>query len=288
MTSTAIGAERGRGGRGETAGPERGTSGAPGRRSQRAFLGLSAILFAGSGAASIAWCASMSGGEMPMPGGWAMSMTWMRMPDQTWPGAAASFLGRWVVMMVAMMLPALVPALAQYRRAVAEGGERRLGRLTVVAALGYFAVWTAVGVGAFPAGVALAALEMQRPALARAVPVAVGVMVLAAGLLQVTAWKARRLACCRCAPRRGRSLPADTGTAWRHGLHLGLDCSQCCAGLTAILLVVGVADLRVMAAVGAAITAERLAPAGERIARATGAVAVGAGLLLVARAAGLG
>jgi predicted metal-binding membrane protein len=43
----------------------------------------------------------------------------------------------------------------------------------------------------------------------------------------------------------------------------------------AILLVIGVMDLRAMAFVGAAITAERLAPAGERVARAIGAVAVG-------------
>jgi predicted metal-binding membrane protein len=56
----------------------------------------------------------------------------------------------------------------------------------------------------------------------------------------------------------------------------------------AILLVIGVMDLRAMAVVVAAITVERLAPAGERIARAIGAGALGAGLLLVARAAGLG
>jgi predicted metal-binding membrane protein len=83
-------------------------------------------------------------------------------------------------------------------------------------------------------------------------------------------------------------LPADDGSAWRHGLRLGLHCSSCCAGLTAILLVVGVMDLRVMTAVTAAITLERLAPAGEHIARAIGAVVVGAGMLLIARAAGLG
>jgi predicted metal-binding membrane protein len=83
-------------------------------------------------------------------------------------------------------------------------------------------------------------------------------------------------------------LPADSGTAWRHGLRLGLHCSYCCAGLTAILLVVGVMDLRVMAVVTAAITLERLAPAGARVARAIGVVVVGAGLLLIARAAGLG
>ncbi|HEV8260010.1 MAG TPA: DUF2182 domain-containing protein, partial [Burkholderiales bacterium] len=78
------------------------------------------------------------------------------------------------------------------------------------------------------------------------------------------------------------------GTAWRHGLRLGLHCVHCCAGLTAILLVIGVMDLRAMAVVTAAITVERLAPAGERVARVTGAVAVGAGLFLIARAAGLG
>jgi predicted metal-binding membrane protein len=55
-----------------------------------------------------------------------------------------------------------------------------------------------------------------------------------------------------------------------------------------ILLVIGVMDLRAMAVVAAAITVERLAPTGERVARITGAVAVGAGLFLIARAAGLG
>jgi predicted metal-binding integral membrane protein DUF2182 len=53
-----------------------------------------------------------------------------------------------------------------------------------------------------------------------------------------------------------------------------------------ILLVIGVVDLRAMAVVAAAMTVERLAPAGERVARASGAVVVGAGLFLIARAAG--
>jgi predicted metal-binding membrane protein len=56
----------------------------------------------------------------------------------------------------------------------------------------------------------------------------------------------------------------------------------------AILLVTGVMDLRMMAVVAAAITVERLAPAGERIAQAIGVVVVGAGLFLIARATGLG
>jgi predicted metal-binding membrane protein len=260
-----------------------------GTASERAFLGAAALLFAASAAVTIGWCASMSAaGEMPMPGGWTMSMAWMRMPGQTWPGAAASFLGMWTVMTVAMMLPSLVPMLGRYRRAVGGAGEPCLGWLTALVGAGYFLVWTVLGMAAFPLGVALAAVEMEQPALARAVPLAVGGVVLVAGFLQLTAWKARHLACCREAPGRGRTLPADAGTAWRHGLRLGLHCSACCAGPMAVLLVLGVMDLRAMAVVAAAITVERLAPAGERVARAVGAVVVGAGLLLIARAAGLG
>jgi predicted metal-binding membrane protein len=257
------------------------------RNSERALLAVSALLFAASAAVTIAWCASMSAmGGMPMPGGWTMSMAWMRMPGQTWVSAAASFLGMWVVMMVAMMLPSLVPMLGRYREAVTSAGDLRLGLLTALVGVGYFFVWTLLGMAAFPLGVALAELEMKQPALSRAVPLTVGVVVLIAGAGQFTAWKAHHLA--RCREPRGRTLPADASIAWRHGVRLGLHCSSCSAGLTAILLVAGVMDPRVMAVVTTAITVERLAPAGERAARAIGVIVVGAGLLLIARAAGLG
>ncbi len=257
--------------------------------SEQAFFGVSTLIFALSATVTIDWCASMSAmGEMPMPGGWTMSMAWMRMPGQTWSAAAASFLGMWVAMMVAMMLPSLVPMLLRYRRAVRAAGETDLGRLTAVVGVAYFIVWSVLGMALFPLGVALAAIEMRMPALARAVPTGAGVIVLIAGCLQFTAWKAHHLACCRAAAARARALPANANTAWRHGVRLGLHCSCGCAGLTAILLVFGVMDLRAMAIVTAAITVERLAPAGARVARAIGAVVVGAGLLLIARTAGLG
>jgi predicted metal-binding membrane protein len=194
----------------------------------------------------------------------------------------------WVAMMAAMMLPSLVPTLWRYRQAVDRTGETRLGRLTALVGAGYFVVWTVFGVIAYALGVALAAVEMQWPALARIVPTAVGVVVLIAGALQFTAWKAHHLACCRQIPERARAFPADAGTAWRHGLHLGLHCSYCCAGLTATLLVIGVMDLRAMVVVTAAITIERLAPVGRHVARVVGAVVVGAGVFVIARAAGLG
>ena len=71
-------------------------------------------------------------------------------------------------------------------------------------------------------------------------------------------------------------------------MRLGLHCCPCCADLMAILLVIGVMDVRAMAVVAAAITVERLAPAGERVVRAMGAVIVGAALFLMTRAAGPG
>jgi predicted metal-binding membrane protein len=193
----------------------------------------------------------------------------------------------WVVMMVAMMLPSLMPMLWRYRQAVCRTGETRLDRLTALVGVGYFSVWTVLGMAAFAMGVALASVEMKLPALARAVPVAAGVVILIAGALQVSAWKAHHLACCRKAPGCGCAFSVDAGAAWRHGVRLGVHCSYCCASLTAILLVIGVMDLRAMAVVTGAITAERLAPAGERVARGIGAVVIGAGLILIARAAGL-
>jgi len=230
-------------------------------------------------------------GEVPMPGGWTMSTAWMPICGQTWFGMAASFLGMWTVMMMAMMLPSLVPMLWRYRAVVRVGGECgewQLGTLTVLAGLGYFLVWAAFGVAAFALGTTLTACEMHWPVVARAVPTATGSVILIAGALQFTSWKIRQLARCRDTPKPGRIAPANAGTAWRHGVRLGLQCSASCAGLMVILLAAGVMDLRVMAAMTAAVTLERLSPTGERVARIIGAVAGGAGLSLIARAVMLG
>jgi predicted metal-binding membrane protein len=254
--------------------------------SQPAFFGAAALLFAASAALTIAWSTSMSSMEMTMPGGWTMSMMWMPMPGGSWLSTAASFLGMWMVMMVAMMLPSLLPMLHRYRRAVCGSGATQLGRLTALVGAGYFLVWTAFGMIAFPVGVALGALAMAQPELARVVPLAISAIVVIAGALQFSAWKARNLACCRAVPAAcARPLQADVGTALRHGLRLGLHCCGCCAGLTTILLVIGAMDLRVMAMVTAAITLERIAPSGERVARIIGAITIVAGLILFAHGA---
>lgn len=254
--------------------------------SERPLLAVSALLFVLSIGVTIVWSRSMSAmGAMSMPGGWTMSMVWMRMPGQTWPDVAASFLGMWVVMMAAMMLPCLVPVLLRYRLAIEKAGPTHQGRLTALVGAGYFFVWVAPGIAIFPLGVGLTAIEMQQPALAHAVPVTVGVVVLIAGALQFSAWKGHHLACCQEVQGHRRTLLADSRFAWMHGMRQGLHCSCCCANLMAILLVIGIMDLRAMIVVTAALTAERLAPAGGRVAQVIGLAVIGIGLFLIAQAA---
>jgi predicted metal-binding membrane protein len=243
--------------------------------SERAFLTISGLAFIASTGATFLWSSSATG----------MSDVPMCMPGQTLLGAAASFLGMWLVMMIAMMLPSLVPMLRSYRHAVVSSPRLRL--LTSIVALGYFSVWAAIGLLAFPLSVAMSALEMSGPAMARAAPLASAMVMLVAGALQFSPWKTRQLACCRESIRLSCDVGSEPSTAWRHGLRIGWACAQCCAGPTAVLLVIGVMNLRAMVIVGAAITLERLAPAGDRIARAIGVLAMAAGVFLFARTTGL-
>jgi predicted metal-binding membrane protein len=253
--------------------------------SERAFLRTGALLFLASAGFTVDACASMGGG-MPMPGGWNMSMAWMRMPGQTWLGAAASFMAMWIVMMMAMMLPSLASMLSSYRRCLRGPSVTGLGRSTALAGAGYFFVWAVFGAMAYPLGVALAAAAMRWPTLSRSVPLVTGSVLLLAGCVQLTAWKARHLGRCRDARACGAAPSPDARSAWRHGLRLGLHCSLCCSGFIVALLVTGVMDLRAMALVTAAITAERLVPKPDRVARATGLLLVATGGLEIVRSLG--
>jgi predicted metal-binding membrane protein len=198
-------------------------------------------------------------------------MVWARMPNQRWTGAAAAFLTMWLVMMVAMMVPSLVPLLAT----LPHRG------LAALAGAGYFAVWTLFGSAVYVLGVAVVAAELRWPAAARYGPLAAGVVLCGAGCVQLTAWKANRLARCRgCAP----PASLDAASAFRHGVRFGVECALCCTGLMAVLLVAGMMNLAVVALVAAAITLERWAPGPERTARAIGIAIAGIGVLAVVRA----
>jgi predicted metal-binding membrane protein len=259
------------------------------RSSDGGFLAVSTLLFVVSAAATVAWCTSMPAmGEVPMPGGWTMSMVWMRMPGQTWSAVVTSFLGMWTVMMAAMMLPSIVPVLWRYRRTVVEEGKTHPDRLTTLVGLGYFLVWTLFGAAVFPLGAALSAVAIGEPALARAVPILVGAIVLIAGAVQLRTSSLRRSAYRRRQRETGRALSARALTSLRHGVRLGVRCGQCCAAPMIVLLGIGIMNLGVMAVVTAAITAQRLAPPHMRVGQIVGTGTVAIGLVLTTRALGLG
>ena len=210
-------------------------------------------------------------------------MTGMTMPQHTWYGGAAGYLGMWMAMMVPMMLPSLVPMLSRYRRSVRGADGIHPHGLTALVGVGYFVIWAVLGTAAYAAGAGVMAVEMRWGEVAQWLPVAAGVALLAAGGVQFTSWKARQLALCREGSGRG-GPPAPTALgAWRHGLRLGVRCSLCCGSLMLALLAIGMMDLVAMAAVTLAISAERLAPAPLRVARVTGVAIVVVGMLTIAR-----
>lgn len=245
------------------------------------WLALAALLFGTGLAATFFGRAAMVGmSGMPMPGGWTMSMLWMRLPGQSWAGAAARFMAMWAAMLPPMMLPALLPALARHRRVFAgHYGAAQLDVLTAQAAAGYFAVWLVQGGVVYALGTALAAIAMRDPVLAARAPSIAALMLIGAGVVQWSRRKAQLLGSCH-------TLSATGDAAWRAGARLGWHCSVCSVGLTAALLIAGIMDLRVMALVTVMISAERLTPRGVVVARVIGValIASGCGLYVVATA----
>jgi len=227
--------------------------------------GLVAVFLA-SAIGTVDLCESMKT-SMPMPGGWSMSMAWMRMPGQTWLGAAAMFVAMWSVMMIAMMMPAIAPLLAIQRRFAAVAGAA------------YFLVWSVVGVLLYPIGIAIAIAAMRSQAVSRAVPLSAGVAIAIAGCVQLTPWKLRELSCCRMAPES-----ANARAAWRIGMRSGVDCVLCCTGFMIAFVVAGVMSLVAMAVTGAAIAIERLSPWPHLIARVLGVLLLVLGTVLIVRA----
>jgi predicted metal-binding membrane protein len=210
-------------------------------------------------------------------------MVWMRQPGQNWLNAAAAFVAMWMVMMVAMMLPSLVPMLLGYRRSLRGTGKTSLDGLTALVGAGYFSVWAVFGAITYPLGAILAAAGMRWMALERLAPLATGGAILLAGCFQLTVWKARQLRHCRDMPAWAESSTPDARSAWQYGLSLGVHCCLCCSGFMLILLVTGVMDLGIMAIVAVAITIERLAPRPERVTPAIGIVILIAGAFVIAR-----
>jgi len=204
------------------------------------------------------------------------------MPGQSWGGSGVSFEIMWLVMMIAMMLPALVPPLAVYAPydlARTRADRIRAATLTTIVAIGYFAVWAGIGAAIYPLGAAIAAGQMQSAPIARTEPFVAGLTLVLAGWVQCSPWKARQLERCRALANCCSVRPASVAAAWRHGVTLGVDCGRCCCALMAAFLALGVMNPTAMILIAVAITGERLAARPALPARAAGVLLIVVGAL---------
>ncbi|AOB32682.1 hypothetical protein AKI39_20965 [Bordetella sp. H567] len=298
-------------------------------RSRYRFFGVCALLFLTCAALTTLWHGPLSAmARLPMCDGAMRAMTsaiWLRMPRQTWPGAATSFLCMWMVMMAAMMLPAVAPALWRYRQAVRVGEQahgnrdsegnsegddetdpRDVVRDTSPASSvqhgnaaptrpGPDPLAAVAATGYFAVWAALGAMTYPVAAAVAALQLRHPVFAQASPFMTAAVVAAAgglqftrwkaRHLACCADAPTGHPRLAQARGAWRHGLQLGWHCIQACAGWTAVLVVTGLMHPMSMIAVGIAIAAERLAPDGKAFSRATGAVLVVAGLFMMARAA---
>jgi predicted metal-binding membrane protein len=191
-------------------------------------------------------------------------------------GGLGWFLGIWVTMMAAMMLPSVAPMVLAYARV---GRARPTSAPTAVFVAAYFAAWTAYGVAAYGVFRLVDALDMGALAWDGAGPYVAGGAIVAAGLYQLTPLKDVCLRHCR-SPIHFLAHDWRDGArgAFRMGFTHGLYCVGCCWGLMLVLFTLGVMSLFWMAVIAGVIFAEKVLPWGERLSRVIGVVFVALGL----------
>lgn len=224
---------------------------------------------------------------MPMPGGWSMSMAWMRMGHQSPLAHATMFLVMWTAMMIAMMLPSVMPAVLLHQRLIEarlnRGGEAAGSNILLLA--GYFSIWVAFGAVAYAIGMTIAVAAMRSVRVSVIVPAATGLALAAAGCYQLTQWKQICLRHCR-SPLEffARHDVRRARDSWQFGLHHGAYCAGCCWGLMVIQLALGVMSVPLMGLVALVILLEKHWRHGEALARVVGAASLAAGIFLTLRA----
>jgi predicted metal-binding membrane protein len=228
-----------------------------------------------------AWVVAMARdmyGPMTGASAWMMTVTW---------DAPRLLLlwAMWAAMMAGMMLPTITPLLMLYARAVRNRTDITNPSQRIYAmAAGYVLVWALFSVGATVLQRALSAASlltmMMEPASSRAA----AVLLLVAGVYQLTPLKAACLRGCRT-PITALSARWREGAAgaFQMGVAHGLYCLGCCWALMLLLFAGGVMNLAVILVLTAWVALEKLAPFGVHTARAGGVLLVAAGIWMLTR-----
>lgn len=178
----------------------------------------------------------------------------------------------WAVMMVGMMVPSAAPmilAFANINRRRRQQGSPYVP--TAVFLTGYLLAWAVFSAVATVAQISLSLNFLLSPMMASASPIFGAVLLLAAGLFQLSPLKSVCLRHCRTPMgfitndwREGRR------GALLMGLHHGGYCLGCCWALMGLLFLLGVMNLLWIAALAAFVLVEKMVPAGEWVGRAAG------------------
>ncbi len=193
------------------------------------------------------------------------------------------FLVAWVAMMVAMMFPTAAPMIMMF--AAVSAGKRQRGQAFVptwIFVIAYLLVWSAFGVLAHGVAVGVDALSRQSMWVMDNAGRLGGILLVAAGLYQLSPLKDLCLAKCR-------SPLSFILTSWRDGqagaLWMGLKhgayCFGCCWLLFAILFPLGIMNIAAMLALTLLIFAEKSIPLGTLIGRLAGAALIGYGAVVI-------
>jgi predicted metal-binding membrane protein len=243
-----------------TAAPDRARTGlSPAWDAVRTRVALVTVLFA---LAVVAW--------------WSTADRMQGMDEGPWTalGAFGWFLGAWLVMMAAMMLPSVAPTVALY----AQMTKARAPRLPALFVAGYFFVWGAVGALAFAiAYVAGDVLDWDRAGRWLA-----GATLLVAAVYELT--PAKSVCLTKCRSPLGFLLGAwqdGPRGALTMGSRHGAWCVGCCWALMASLFALGVMSIAWTAFVAALIALEKLLPWRNVATYGTAAVLCALGVLLL-------
>jgi predicted metal-binding membrane protein len=227
----------------------------------------------------LAFGAGLEMGQMDMGGGQMMLMA----PEWTIGYAATIFL-MWAIMMVAMMLPSVAPAVLLVAALMRQRGGNHVLGPTGLFVLGYLVVWFGFSLVATGLQWTLDTYGLLSAGMASGSATLAGILLIAAGLYQWTPLKQACLTQCR-SPfeqitmywRQNTLGPLKAGT-----IH-GLFCLGCCWLLMALLFVGGLMNLLWIAALAFLVLIEKLLPIGPRASRLTGLIlmAWGATVLLL-------
>jgi predicted metal-binding membrane protein len=211
------------------------------------------------------------------------------MPAIFTPWSASDFalnMAIWWAMMPGMMLPSAAPMILTF--ATINRHKRQRGQSfvpTMVFTSGYLITWGLFGIFATLADWGLERAALIAPTTGRLAPVSGAVVVIAAGVYQLTPLKSICLTHCRSPFDFVLNHWRDGGAgAMRMGVEHGLYCLGCCWFLMALLFAAGIMSLLWMAAISAFVLVEKLFPAGQWIARAGGVAMLGFAIYLFCQA----